>query len=93
MLLRNSDLNKVRSGVFRCPTCGTYYDPTNGPCPGCATKRSYSLATISGAVVLLLFLLLWLPIEVAQAQMAPPPCAVNDGVVQCNYVYMPIGVK
>lgn len=24
------------AGQFKCPTCGTYYDPTYGGCPGCA---------------------------------------------------------
>lgn len=26
---------KVRNGVFKCRSCGTYYDPTYGNCPGC----------------------------------------------------------
>ena len=26
---------KVRNGVYKCRTCGTYYDPTYGNCPGC----------------------------------------------------------
>lgn len=26
---------KKRSGVFRCPGCGTFYNPTFGKCPGC----------------------------------------------------------
>lgn len=26
---------KKRSGVFRCPGCGTYYNPTFGKCPTC----------------------------------------------------------
>ena len=26
----------IRLGLFRCPSCGTYYDPTNGACPGCS---------------------------------------------------------
>jgi len=27
---------KKRSGLFRCPHCGTYYNPTNGKaCPEC----------------------------------------------------------
>lgn len=26
---------KKRGGVYRCPVCGTYYNPTNGKCPEC----------------------------------------------------------
>ena len=26
---------KKRASVFRCPGCGTYYNPTCGKCPGC----------------------------------------------------------
>lgn len=68
MLLKKSDLRKVRKGVAKCPVCGTYYDPTYGPCPGCV--RKFSLATALFSIVVLLFLLL--PLEVAQAQVATP---------------------
>lgn len=26
---------KKRFGVFKCGSCGTYYNPTFGKCPGC----------------------------------------------------------
>ena len=30
---------KKRSGVYRCPGCGTYFNPTNGKrCPTCGNK-------------------------------------------------------
>lgn len=29
--------NQPTAGVYKCPTCGTYYDPTHGGCPGCAS--------------------------------------------------------
>ena len=71
MLLRDRDLHKY-CGDFRCPACGTHYDPTNGPCPQCS--RKYNLATIAFAAILLLFLLFWLPLEAgsAKAQEVPP---------------------
>lgn len=25
----------IRLGLFRCPSCGTYYNPTYGACPHC----------------------------------------------------------
>lgn len=28
-------LIKIIFGLFKCRTCGTYYDPTYGNCPGC----------------------------------------------------------
>lgn len=74
MVLNNSDLSKVRMGLAKCPTCGRFYDPTTtgGPCPHCAKR--YNLATIAFAVVVLLFLLFWLPLEAteAKAQEVPP---------------------
>lgn len=27
--------NQPTAGQFKCPACGTYYDPTYGNCPGC----------------------------------------------------------
>lgn len=87
MLLRNSDLHKVRCGVFKCPTCGTFYDPTYGACPGCQPSKAQALA-----IVVMVLLALWVPVQ-ARAQMAPPACVVNGGVVECNSVYLPIGVK
>jgi len=73
MLLHKRDLDKVRCGTFKCPSCGQFYDPTTtgGPCPHC-TKR-YNIATIALAVIVLLFLLFWLPLEsAAKAQEVPP---------------------
>lgn len=84
MILRNSDLDKVRCGQFKCPSCGTFYDPTYGPCPEC--NKKYDLATICFAIVVLLFLLFWLPLEgAAKAQTDPQPtCWVEpDGTVLC----------
>lgn len=88
MLLNNSDLSKVRCGTFKCPSCGTYYDPTYGPCPKCSKR--YNIATIAFAVTVLLFLLFWLPLE-ARAQSMPPPCVVGSGGdVLCNHVWLPV---
>ncbi len=72
MVLHRNNLDKVRCGLAKCPSCGTYYDPTYGPCPHCAKR--YNLATIAFAVVVLLFLLFWLPLEAgaAKAQEVPP---------------------
>lgn len=51
------------------------------------------MATIAFAVVVLLFLLLWLPLE-ARAQAMPPPCVVGSGgEVLCNHVWLPVVVK
>lgn len=25
----------IRSGIFKCSRCNTYYNPTYGPCPTC----------------------------------------------------------
>lgn len=91
MLLNKSDLSKVRMGLAKCPACGNFYDPTYGPCPKCS--RKYDMATIAFAVVVLLFLLLWLPLE-ARAQAMPPPCVVGSGgEVLCNHVWLPVVVK
>lgn len=91
MLLNNSDLSKVRLGLAKCPACGSYYDPTYGPCPKCS--RRYNLSTIAFAVTVLLFLLFWLPLE-AKAQAMPPPCIVSaGGEVLCNHVWLPVVVK
>lgn len=74
MVLDQKDFSKVRCGTFKCPSCGTYYDPTatGGPCPYCS--RKYNIATIAFAAVVLLFLLFWLPLEAgaAKAQEVPP---------------------
>lgn len=66
MLLEKSDLRKVRLGIYRCSSCGTYYDPTYGPCPGCTRKYRHI------AVIALMFLLMWLPLEIVKAQVAEP---------------------
>ncbi len=84
MILKKSDLARVRTGLFRCPTCGTYYDPTYGACPGCKPSKATIVATL-GIVIFLI----WLPLRV-QAQLAPPPCVVQGEVVQCNFVYLPV---
>lgn len=88
MVLHKRDLNKVRMGLAKCPSCGEFYDPTTtgGPCPHCAKR--YNLATIAFAVVVLLFLLLWVPLEgAAKAQADPEPtahCWVEpDGSERC----------
>jgi len=73
MLLHTRDLSKVRMGLAKCPTCGQFYDPTTtgGPCPHCSKR--YNIATIAFAIVVLLFLLFWLPLEsAAKAQEVPP---------------------
>ena len=91
MILQRTDLDKVRCGTFKCPSCGTYYDPTYGPCPKCAKR--YNIATIAFAATVLLFLLFWLPLE-AKAQAMPPPCIVSSGgEVLCNHVWLPVVVK
>ena len=88
MILHRNDLDKVRLGLAKCRSCGTYYDPTYGPCPQCS--RKYNLATIAFAVTVLLFLLFWLPLE-ARAQVMPPPCIVGSGgEVLCNHVWLPV---
>jgi hypothetical protein len=92
MVLRREDLDKPTGGEFRCPKCGTHYDPTYGPCPGCA--RKFTIAHIALATVVLVFLLLWLPLE-AGAQvgatptatptvMIPPPLATLTPFVPTN---------
>ena len=88
MLLHKRDLDKVRMGLAKCPSCGEFYDPTTtgGPCPHCAKR--YNLATIAFAVVVLLFLPFWLPLEgAAKAQADPEPtahCWVEpDGSERC----------
>ena len=87
MVLHRNDLDKVRCGTFKCPSCGNYYDPTYGPCPQCSKR--YNLSTIAFAVGVLLFLLLWLPLEgAAKAQEVPPEtpawCWVEpDGSERC----------
>lgn len=90
MILQRNDLSKVRLGLAKCPSCGNFYDPTTtgGPCPKCSKR--YNLATIAFAVTVLLFLLLWLPLE-AKAQSMPPPCVVGSGgEVLCNHVWLPV---
>lgn len=86
MLLHKRDLDKVRMGLAKCPSCGEFYNPTYGPCPYC-TKR-YNIATITFAIVVLMFLLFWLPLEgAAKAQADPEPtahCWVDpDGSPRC----------
>lgn len=91
MILQRTDLDKVRLGLAKCPSCGTYCDPTYGPCPKCAKR--YNIATIAFAATVLLFLLFWLPLE-AKAQAMPPPCIVSSGgEVLCNHVWLPVVVK
>ena len=74
MIFDNRDSRKVRMGLAKCPSCGQFYDPTGtgGPCPHCSKR--YNIATIAFAIVVLLFLLLWLPLQAgaAKAQEVPP---------------------
>ena len=63
MILQKADLGKkVRGGAFRCPTCGTYYDPTYGGCPGCANKN-FKVGYLYLAIGVFLYLLILLPLE------------------------------
>lgn len=32
-------LARCNNGLFKCPTCGSLYDPTHGGCPTCAAHR------------------------------------------------------
>jgi len=106
MLLHKRDVDKVRMGLAKCPSCGEFYDPTTtgGPCPHCAKR--YNLATIAFAVVVLLFLLFWLPLEgAAKAQEVPPtpeisatwwlptPTPVVISPLPQHYVWLPVVVK
>lgn len=86
MILQRNDLDKVRMGLAKCPSCGKFYDPTTtgGPCPQCSKR--YNIATIAFAVVVLLFLFFWLPLESAakaQADPAPTCWTEPDGTVIC----------
>lgn len=69
----------IRPGLFRCPDCGTYYNPTYGPCPNCKSRHSHSLPKLGRAGVgLIILTLLWLsgcPLgaKPALAQTRPMP--------------------
>jgi len=80
-MLRRLDLHPVRLGVFRCPTCGTYYDPTNGSCPGCAQKH-IKLYTIYVAILVLMGMLFWLPMEV---QVSAQVANCRASAVPCDF--------
>lgn len=78
MILNKHDLDKVRPGLYRCTRCGDYYDPTTygKVCPHCGYgDHRFTVANIAFAVVTLLFLLFWMPLE-AGAQIGPMPTAV-----------------
>lgn len=48
-------------GLFRCPSCGTAYNPTYGPCPNCKSRAHCSHPSYRSYLLpLLLLTLLWL---------------------------------
>ncbi len=58
MVRLKMDSVKVRCGLAKCPSCGTYYDPTYGGCPGCSSKHKPSKFYVSTfALIIVLFLL------------------------------------
>lgn len=75
MVNRNHSFCKVRFGLYRCPKCGTYYDPTNGH----KCSRTKFCAGFLAAIIALMFLFVCLPSNV-NAQTEPPP----DCELQCE---------
>jgi hypothetical protein len=94
----NSNSVKVRQGLFKCPNCGTFYNPTNGGCPGCSSKskRSPNASThLIFAAIIIAFLFI-MPVD-AGAQVAPEPTPseptpvcfwIEEGLVCLNHVAM-----
>ena len=54
----------IRPGLFRCPSCGTYYNPTYGPCPNCSFRSHRSHPSYRSYLFpLILLTLLWLSLS------------------------------
>lgn len=78
-------MNTIRTGIFRCPSCGTYYNPTYGPCPNCPTRHPGALipshlvthARISLLIILALGCLTLARPVTAQAVPTPRPMTVQ----------------
>ena len=42
----------IVSGLYKCPECGCYYDPTNGGCPGCTNYVPFQMPAEAYAGIL-----------------------------------------
>lgn len=69
-------MRNIRLGIFRCPTCGTYYNPTYGSCPTChPSHRPY----LSFWVLIPLLLTLICVATPVAAQIRPMPVQALSG--------------
>jgi hypothetical protein len=80
MFTWNSNPVKVRQGLFKCPNCRTFYNPTNGGCPGCSSKRKPNNFYVSTFALIIVLFLSAMYIKDAGAQ---PECYWIDGEWVC----------
>jgi len=68
------------NGLFKCPQCNTFYNPTYGPCPTCYPGRRTGWPLLAAMVALVVALMLTLPVA-AQNRPFSMPVQALAGIV------------